>query len=124
MRSPTNIPFAPRHYIVTRHPGARGWIQARLNMPACIVIEHVESLALRPGDQVYGVFPIALAAEMQAQGAHCWHLTFKPQASQRGTELTAAQLDGLHATLVCYSIQAVAEMACATTNHQTSSQNP
>lgn len=100
---------AARHFIVTRHAGARDWIRARVNAAAFTVIEHVESLALNHGDQVYGVLPIDLAVRLQAQGAQCWHLIFRPEKSQRGTELGAEDLDRMHARLVHYEIRAVAE---------------
>lgn len=91
---------ARRHVIVTRHAGARQWLQAQPGLRHAECIEHLDDIHLRPGDRVFGLLPPQLAASVCAQGAEYWALTMKLPPQARGRELQPAEMDAHGARLV------------------------
>jgi CRISPR-associated protein Csx16 len=61
---------------------------------------------LLPGDHLYGVLPIHLAARLCAQGVKVWAIEVVLPEALRGQELSAGQLQDLGARLVRYQVVA------------------
>lgn len=89
-------------YLVTRHAGALAWMQQQ----GYSFDQHLTHLPphfpLQAGDVVIGTLPIPLVAQLTAQGVDYWHLSFAMPAHWRGTELSATQLNQVHAQLTAY----------------------
>lgn len=96
-----------RHQVVTRHPGARAWLEAQLGQPVHS-IAHLNPQDIVPGCCYYGVFPLNLAAAICAAGAECWAISMDMPPHLRGQELSADQLRQLGATLVRYDVRTLA----------------
>ena len=96
-------PQARAVWVVTRHPGAAEWVQARLGQSVCVT-PHLHADAIEPGAYYYGVFPLNLAAAICRAGAECWAIAMDVPPALRGQELSAAQLDALGARLVRYAV--------------------
>lgn len=93
-------------WIVTRHPGALAWLK-RFAWEQPRVEVHLDVKHVVPGDHVVGTLPIQLVAELQARGAHYFHLTFDTPAGMRGQELSAEQLDAFGVRLQAYAAVAL-----------------
>lgn len=96
-------------YFVTRHEGARFWInymsrQGRLPEPVDKIVEHLDLDMLRKGDLVMGTLPIGMAAELRRRGCRYRSLDLRVPAEFRGKELTATQMAAYGATLTEYRI--------------------
>lgn len=96
------LPF--HHCVVTRHPGAAEWVQARLGQSVA-VMAHLEIAQIQPATAYYGVFPLHLAEAICRAGSSCWAIRVEVPAALRGQELSAAELDRLQARLVRYVVQ-------------------
>ena len=99
-------------YFVTRHEGARFWInymsrQGRLPEPVDRIVEHLDLDMLRKGDLVMGTLPIGMAAELRRRGCRYRSLDLRVPAEFRGKELTATQMAAYGATLTEYRITEV-----------------
>lgn len=99
-------------YFVTRHEGARFWIdymsrQGRLPEPVDRIVEHLDLDTLRKGDMVMGTLPIGMAAELRRRGCRYRSLDLRVPAEFRGKELTATQMAAYGATLTEYRITEV-----------------
>lgn len=90
--------------IVTRHPGAVEWIRRQPGF-ANLEIKAVPHLGvISPATHYVGILPVGLVAQICASGGRftSLELTF-PDASWRGRELTAAEMDACSARLEEYS---------------------
>lgn len=107
-------------YFVTRHEGARFWInymsrQGRLPEPVDRIVEHLDLDTLRKGDMVMGTLPIGMAAELRRRGCRYRSLDLRVPAEFRGKELTATQMAAYGATLTEYRITEVDRIEFAPT---------
>lgn len=94
--------YRSRRIFVSRHPGAIAWARRyHWGMLAEFVI-HLEISEISPGDVVIGTLPIQLVSEVCERGAHYLHLTLPLEATQRGIELSADELEAAGARLVAY----------------------
>lgn len=89
-------------YFITRHEGAVDW--AKQSLPESIWREALDPEQIQPGDRVYGVLPVDLAARVCEKGARFYALVFDRDAWTRGTELTAAELERRGAHFVEYIV--------------------
>lgn len=99
-------------YFVTRHEGARFWINYMdrhgwLPEPVDQVVEHLDPDCIRKGDIVMGTLPIHLAAEVRKRGARYRAIDLQVPPTLRGKELTATQMVACGATLTEYRITEV-----------------
>lgn len=79
-------------WFVSRHQGAIEWIgQQAINIDR--FVEHLDVAEIKAGDTIIGTLPIHLAAEVCAKGAKFYFLSVNVERNQRGTELTAEQLN-------------------------------
>ncbi|MDR2689716.1 MAG: CRISPR-associated protein Csx16 [Azoarcus sp.] len=90
-------------FFVSRHPGALQWMRQN-HIAFDHHVPHLEIEHIRQGDTVIGSLPVNLAAEVCARGATYRHLSLKITASDRGRELSAAELERYEATLTSYVI--------------------
>lgn len=96
-----------KRYILTRHCGAVAWIRSHVQID--LELTHVEDLSgFHPGDEVYGVFPLHLAAALCAIGVKCFHVEFDLPESLRGKEIAEADMDRLNARLAQYEVMRAA----------------
>ncbi len=85
-------------WLVSRHPGAREWIQRR-GIRVDHVVAHLDSGQIQPGDIVIGTLPVHVVADVCKRGARYFHLLIDLPAERRGQELSADDLDALGAHL-------------------------
>jgi CRISPR-associated protein Csx16 len=78
--------------LVTRHSGAIEWLRRQGNV-AQLVVSHLDTSTISPGDVVIGTLPVNLIAEVCARGARYLHLSLHAPFDLRGQELTVDQLD-------------------------------
>jgi len=88
-----------RTILVTRHAGARAWIE-RQGIAVDEVRDHLDVDGVEAGDRVVGTLPAHLAAEVCERGAEYVHLAIDLPPALRGRELSAEELDRLGARLV------------------------
>lgn len=90
--------------IVTRHPGAVQWIRTQTGFSGAEItaIPHLTKIA--PNTHYVGVLPVGMVAQICASGGRftSLELTF-PDASWRGRELSAQEMDTCAARLEEYS---------------------
>lgn len=92
-----------KRYILTRHSGAAAWIRCHVQID--LELTHVDDLSgFNPGDEVYGVFPLHLAAALCSLGVKCFHVEFDLPESLRGKEIAKEDMDVLNARLSQYSV--------------------
>lgn len=92
-----------KRYILTRHRGAAAWIRSHVRID--FELSHVEDLSgFNSGDEIYGVFPLHIAASLCAKGVKCFHLEFDIPESLRGTEISESDMDRLNARLTQYTV--------------------
>ena len=91
-----------RRFFVSRHRGAIEWARRHPWGVRLQFVRHLEVESVRCGDTVIGTLPIHHVAAICARGAHYLHVTFSLSEKQRGTELTADELDAAGARLVAY----------------------
>lgn len=91
-------------WFVSRHPGALEWMR-RIGPPFDHHVTHLDPDKVQPGDRVIGSLPVNLAADICARGAQYWNLSLRLTESDRGRELSAAELQNYSATLERYDIR-------------------
>ncbi len=92
-------------YIVSRHQGAIQWLQ-RQGYEQAIVIDHLDSKLLKPGDSVIGNLPLNVIAELTSSRIDYLHLDVTLPAELRGVELSLEQLEQCNPRLVHYNVRA------------------
>lgn len=92
-------------WFVSRHPGAIEWAK-RCQIPVDQWVPHLSLHLVRQGDTVIGSLPVNLAAQVCALGARYGHLSLELPANLRGKELSADQLDDLHAHIEWFQVAA------------------
>lgn len=95
-----------RHFFVSRHPGAIEWARQYPWAVRARFVSHLVIEDIAPGDIVIGTLPVHLAAQVCARGARYLHLALSLTAGQRGSELTALELEAADARLVPYKVVA------------------
>ena len=85
-------------FFVSRHSGAIEW--ARLQGLDAEPCPHLDVARLQAGDQVIGVLPAHLAAQVHAAGARYFHLAMDVPAERRGQEMSAVEMTACGARLV------------------------
>jgi len=88
---------SPKRLLVSRHPGARRWLE-RQGIRAT-TIGHLDLTMVASGDQVIGTLPLHLAAAVCSKGARFFHLTLDVPESLRGHEIDPETMDALGARL-------------------------
>ena len=96
--------------IVTRHAGAVAWIRNAIGRADAPVASHLDGVRFKPGDKVYGVLPLAWAANVCAAGAQAFVLTYDVPLCLRGRELDESELCALGARLVRYDVRVVDDL--------------
>jgi CRISPR-associated protein Csx16 len=91
-------------FFISRHPGALEWMQ-RQRIPFDRHETHLDIKAIQAGDTVIGSLPVNLAAEVCARVAHYQHLSLQLDATDRGRELSALELENYEATLETYFVE-------------------
>ena len=91
-------------WFVSRHQGAMDWIKTQ-NVQIDRWIAHLDVAQIQAGDVVIGTLPVHLAAQVCERGAQFYFLAVNVRAEQRGTELTAQQLNEQGCTLQAYHIE-------------------
>ena len=91
-------------YFVSRHSGARDW--AARHAPEAVLRGHLDIDDVASGDIVLGTLPVPLAAAVTARGGRYFHLMFEVAEDERGTELSAEQLEARGARLVEFKVTA------------------
>jgi len=94
-------------WFVSRHPGAVEWA-ARRKLAVDQFVPHLNVQDVRDGDLVYGTLPVELAAEVCRRGARFFSLCVNVTEEQRGRNLTADELEALHADLYEYQVRKAA----------------
>lgn len=89
-------------WVVSRHSGAIEWLRRRDVRGDAQVVEHLEPNDIAAGDRVIGTLPVQAIAAVCRRGGVYHHLQIPMTRALRGTELTAADLDALGATLEPY----------------------
>ena len=93
-------------WFVTRHPGARDWVEAQ-GIAVDSVVEHLDPACLDRGDRVLGTLPVHLAAEVCRKGAEYHHLILDLPPALRGRELDAATMEAAGARLERFEVYPV-----------------
>lgn len=96
------------HYFVSRHPGALEWAH-RVGLVFDRHLTHVSGdCEICAGDIVIGTLPVHLAAALCARGIRYFHLSICIPSGLRGEELSAEQLVNCGASLIEFSVRALA----------------
>jgi CRISPR-associated protein Csx16 len=96
-------------FFVSRHPGAIEWAK-RQKLNVTQFVAHLDTAQVQAGDTVIGSLPVNLAARVCANGAAYWHVSVSLPATLRGKELTADELERLHARLERFHLQAIEQI--------------
>lgn len=92
-----------RRWLVTRHPGARDWVDyCRIDYDCHV--EHLDPELVQPGDVVIGTLPVHLAAIVCERGGRYLHLSLDLAPGQRGRELAFEDMSNSGARLVEYRV--------------------
>ena len=91
-------------WFVGRHDAAKDFARANGHADAAF-IDHLDIVAVKPGDVVVGILPINLAAAVAKQGGRYIHLALDVPESQRGRELTLDDMERHGARFVEYTIR-------------------
>ena len=90
-------------YFVTRHAGAVEWAKG-IGVEA-VLVAHLDSTIVKPGDTILGTVPFELAADVIARGGKYFNLEMKVPAEFRGKDLTAADMNRFGARLQEYRVE-------------------
>lgn len=100
----------PRILVVSRHPGARQWLeQQAIEFDECV--QHLDPATVSAGETVIGTFPIHLAAELCRRGARVVFLSVDLPEHLRGQELDAEQLAAFNARLEEFRVEKLGPFA-------------
>lgn len=97
-------------WFISRHPGAIEWVKAQA-LAVDRFVAHLDPAQVQAGDTVAGSLPVQLAAEICARGARYLHLSVDLPAEYRGRELSAQDLQRLHARLTPFIVTAAPDEA-------------
>ena len=98
----------PRTYLITRHPGAKQWVEEE-GMVVDEVIDHLHVDLVQRGDTVLGSLPVNLAAEVCARGGRYFHLSLELPAEWRGRELSPEDMRRFGARIEEFRVEKIAE---------------
>ncbi|HNV61147.1 MAG TPA: CRISPR-associated protein Csx16 [Rhodoferax sp.] len=96
-------------FFVSRHPGAMEWAK-RQKLNVSQFVAHLDTAQVQAGDTVIGSLPVNLAAQVCAKGAAYWHVSVALPAALRGKELSADELERLHARVERFHLQAIEQI--------------
>lgn len=102
----SRVPVAKgKVFFVTRHTGAARWAQLE-NLTFDEIIPHLDlsQTKIEAGDEVWGILPLHIAAEICKCGARYRHLDIAQTEATRGRDLTAEDMKTLNAKLEYYNI--------------------
>ncbi|MDO4223962.1 MAG: CRISPR-associated protein Csx16 [Acinetobacter sp.] len=96
-------------YFISRHAGAIAWIQQEpIHIDHYLTHIHDDDLAMfQAGDDVIGILPTAIIADLNAKGVRYFHLSYRTPQAWRGVELSAEQLRALGACLQEFHVQRI-----------------
>lgn len=89
-------------YFITRHRGARRW--ALSQGIEAVFADSLDPDSLQSGDEVMGVVPIHLAAEICRRGARYRALVMDLGQTRRGRSLTVDEMEAANARLIRYDV--------------------
>ena len=96
-------------WCVSRHPGAAEWARRHGGLPDdARIVQELDPRSIAAGDCVIGNLPAHLAAIVCERGARYEHIKLDLSLEQRGTELTADELERSGAMLSPYHVEALA----------------
>lgn len=90
-------------WLVTRHQQAAAWLLAQ-GMVVDKVVTHLEPADLAPGDDVIGILPLHLIAQVCANGGRFFSLDLQVPPELRGQELDLAQMTACGAAITEYVV--------------------
>lgn len=92
-------------YLVTRHPGAKAWVESK-GIKIDQILDHFDpdETKIKAKDVVIGVLPPPLAAHICSQGARWFYLSMQVPREHRGKELTANDMSRFKARIDEYKI--------------------
>lgn len=93
-------------YLVTRHPGAREWVE-REGIAVDRIVDHLDPTQVKAGDVVTGSLPVNLAAQVCAAGGRYLHLSLDLPPELRGKELSVEDMREVRARIEEYSVHRV-----------------
>lgn len=88
-------------YFVTRHIGAIEWANEN-GFSDAEKIAHFDPPIVKSGDNVIGILPIHLAAEVFQRGGNYFHLSIETPPEAQGKELTKEELYAFNAKIEEY----------------------
>lgn len=89
-------------WLVTRHQATKDWLLAKMGFDS--IVDHLDINLIHDGDEVVGVLPINIAAEVCAKGARYFHVAIQVTKDQRGKELDDQELAQLDPKLIEYQV--------------------
>ncbi|KLV01453.1 CRISPR-associated protein [Photobacterium aquae] len=100
--------MAETTWLVTRHPGAKEWLQQQGITGT--MIDHLDIDCVKPGDTVIGTLPINLAFRVCQLGAIYQHLSLEIPRHLRGVELTSREMEQCGISLERYRVIKIQEL--------------
>ncbi|WP_274584124.1 CRISPR-associated protein Csx16 [Neisseria leonii] len=94
-------------YFVSRHAGARAWVEQQTQWQVDCFISHLDPQCIRRGDVVLGTLPLHLAAEVCARGGIFYFLTLPQEEAGRGSEYSAEEMAEMGCSLRRFEVRAV-----------------
>jgi CRISPR-associated protein Csx16 len=70
-------------------------------------LDHLDVETIQPGDEVIGILPVNLAAEVCARGGRFFNLSLNVPPEARGRELSADELEQYGARIEEYRVERV-----------------
>lgn len=93
-------------YFVTRHADVIEWAE-RKNLGNIVQVRHFDPSVIKSGDRVVGSLSVSLVAEINRLGGHYGDITLSLTESDRGKELSSADMDRLGAKIEWFYVAAV-----------------
>ena len=90
-------------HVVTRHPGALDWLRSQ-GVHWDRHHERFDGQEIKEADQVIGILPMKVAAQICASGARYHHICMDLPNDQRGSELSQEEMAQFGARLEEYRV--------------------